>query len=80
MVKRTVGELADGDSREWLHDGWKHRRQAASIRELSIQDRVAFFQFATKFVGDHFKAGAQRLGVELQVLGAVQPAALLEPP
>ena len=76
----AAGELANGERRSRAHDRRNDRRQAASVRELRVEQRVVFVELFAELVGDHFEAGAQPAGVEGNGrLPANDPVALVPP-
>ena len=64
----AAGKLPDRKCGRRPHDRRNDRRQAASVRELRVQDGVVFVELFAKLVGDHFEAGAELAGVEGNVL------------
>ena len=55
----AAGELADCQRRSGSHNRRNHRRQAASVRELRMQQRVVFVELFAELIGNDFEAGAQ---------------------
>ena len=60
----AAGELADGERRRGRPTGGMYRADAASVRELRVEQRIVFVEPFAELVGDHFEAGAQPAGVE----------------
>ncbi len=60
----AAGELPYGECRGRAHDRRNHRRQAASVRELRVQQGVVLVELLAELIGDHFEAGAELAGVE----------------
>src|SRR5580658_4248088 len=60
----AAGKLPDGEGRGWAHNRRNDRRQAASVRELRMEDRVIFVEPFAELIGNDFEAGAQPTGVE----------------
>ena len=60
----AAGELANGERRRGAHDRRNDRRQAASVRELRVEQWVVLVELFAELIGDHFEAGAQSAGVE----------------
>ena len=57
-------KLSDRQRRSRAHNRRNHCRQAASIRELRVQQRIVFVELLAEVIGDHFEAGAESAGVE----------------
>ena len=60
----AAGELPDCQCGSRAHNRRNHRRQAASVWELRVQEGIVFVEPFAELIGDHFEAGAELAGVE----------------
>ena len=63
-MKSAAGELANRQRGSRTHDRRNHRRKAAAIGELRVEDGIVFIELFAELIGDHFEAGTEPAGVE----------------
>ena len=76
----AAGKLANGECGRRPHDWRNHCREAAAIGELRVKQGVVFVQMFAKLIGNHFEAGAEPAGVEVDSLFLIQNPIAFVPP